>query len=143
MPAEPPLGLAILQLLSAPVQQVRDLVSRLMRRAQQGPAGAAIGVKTIQLVEELLVRRFPKLGREEIRAMFELEDLRNTRVWQEAEEEGREKGREEGREKGRAEKSAELVRKWLAKGMSIQEIAVLLDTTVQEVRRLSKNGRPS
>jgi predicted transposase/invertase (TIGR01784 family) len=137
MPAQPPLGLAILQLLSAPLQQVRDMVARLMRRARRGPAGADIGVKTIQLVEELLVRRFPKLGREEIRAMFELEDLRKTRVWQEAEEEGREKGRQEGREKGREE----LVQKWLAKGMPIQEVAALLDTTVQQVRRLSKNGR--
>ncbi len=35
----------------------------------------------------------------------------------------------------------ELVQKWLAKGMPIQEIAALLDTRVQEVRRLSKNGR--
>ncbi len=129
MPAQPPPGLAILQLLSAPVQQVKDLVAPLVRRTRQGPAGATIGVKTIQLVEELLVRRFPKLGREEIRAMFDLEDLRKTRVWQEAEEEGREK------------KSEELVQKWLAKGMPIQEIAALLDTTVQEVRRLSKNGR--
>jgi predicted transposase/invertase (TIGR01784 family) len=65
--------------------------------------------------------------------MFQLEDLRKTRVWQEAEEEGRVKGREEERE--------ELVRKWVEKGMAIREIAALLDMSVQEVRRLSKNGR--
>jgi predicted transposase/invertase (TIGR01784 family) len=69
------------------------------------------------------------LGREEIRAMFELEDLRKTRVWQEAREEGRKEGREE------------FIQKLLAKGMSIKKIAVLLDVTVQEVRRLSKNGK--
>jgi predicted transposase YdaD len=60
--------------------------------------------------------------------MFDLEDLRKTRVWQEAEEEGRAKGREASR--------ADLVQKWLAKGMPMREIAALLDTTVQEVRRL-------
>jgi predicted transposase/invertase (TIGR01784 family) len=83
--------------------------------------------------EEFLVRRFPKLDREEIRAMFQLEDLRKTRVWQEAEEEGREKGREQERE--------QVVRKCAAKGVPIKEIAELLDTSVHEVRRLSKNGR--
>jgi predicted transposase/invertase (TIGR01784 family) len=133
MPANPPLGLGILQLLSAQVQQLREMVGRLLRRAQQEFAGAEAGTKTIQLVEEFLVRRFAQLSREEIRAMFQLEDLRKTRVWRDAHEEGRNEGREEGRE--------ELVQKWLAKGMAVKEIAALLDTSVQEVRRLSKNGR--
>jgi predicted transposase/invertase (TIGR01784 family) len=65
--------------------------------------------------------------------MFQLEDLRKTRVWQEALEEGRQEGREK--------RTEELVHKWLAKGMAIKDIAALLDTSVQEVRRLSKNGR--
>ena len=107
------------------------------RRAQEEGAGTELRVKAIQLVEEFLVRRFAQLSREEIRAMFQLEDLRKTRVWREAHEEGREQGREERSE----ERSEELVYKWLAKGMAIKEIAALLDTSVQEVRRLSKNGR--
>jgi len=125
MPANPPLGLGILQLLSAPVQQLRDMVARLLRRSREEFAGSEPGVQTLELLEEFLVRRFPKLGREEIRAMFQLEDLQKTRVWQEAREQERE----------------ELVHKWLAKGMPIKEIAALLDTSVQEVRRLSKNGK--
>jgi predicted transposase/invertase (TIGR01784 family) len=133
MPANPPLGLRILQLLATPLQQLQAVVARLWRTAQEEYAGTELGVKTVQLVEEFLVRRYPQLGREEIRAMFHLEDLRKTRVWQEAHEEGREQGREQGRE--------ELVHKWLAKGMALKEIAALLDTSVQEVRRLSKNGK--
>jgi predicted transposase/invertase (TIGR01784 family) len=149
MPAAPPLGMAILQLLSAPGPQIPDMVARLIRRAQEEFAASALGVKAIELVEEFLVRRFPKLGREEIRAMFQLEDLRKTRVWQEAEEagrhqgreQGREQGRQEGRQEGREKEREELVRKWVAKGMAIKDIAALLDTSVGEVRRLSKNGR--
>jgi predicted transposase/invertase (TIGR01784 family) len=141
MPAKPPVGLAILQLLSAPLEQARSLVSRLLRTASEEFADAEAADKAVELVEELLVRRFPKLGREEIRAMFELEDLRKTRVWQEARAEGRQEGREEGREQGREEGREELVRKWLANGKTVKEIAELLDTSVQEVRRLSKNGR--
>jgi predicted transposase/invertase (TIGR01784 family) len=109
------------------------LVARLLRRAQEEFAGSDLAGKTIELVEEFLVRRFPKLDREEIRAMFQLEDLQKTRVWQEAEE--------QGREKGRNQKSEELIQKWLAKRMPIKEIAELLDTSVDEVRRLSKKGR--
>jgi predicted transposase YdaD len=73
------------------------MVAGLLRRAAENP-DAEQRARTVELVEELLVRRFAQLSREEIRAMFELEALRKTRVWQEAEEEGREKGREEGRE---------------------------------------------
>lgn len=57
--------------------------------------------------------------------MFQLEDLRKTRVWQEAQEEERE----------------HLVEKWLAKGMTLKEIATLLDVPVQAVRRMIKNGK--
>jgi predicted transposase YdaD len=46
--------------------------------------------------------------------MFQLEDLRKTRVWQEAHEEGREEGREQ--------RSEELVHKWLARGMAARTI---------------------
>jgi predicted transposase/invertase (TIGR01784 family) len=137
MPAQPPLGLAILQLLSASPPQIRNLVDRLIRRAREEFAATELGVKTVQLVEEFLIRRFPILGREEIRAVFQLEDLRKTRVWREAEK----AGREQGREQGRKQRDEELVQKWLAKGMSIKEIAELLGTSVPEVRRLSKNGR--
>jgi hypothetical protein len=41
----------------------------------------------------------------------------------------------------RPRQAVELVRKWVDKGMAIREIAALLDISVQEVRRLSKNGR--
>ena len=73
--------------------------------------------------------------------MFQLEDLRKTRVWQEAEEEGRLKGHTEGHAEGREQEREELVRKCVAKGMPVKDIAELLDTSVHEVRRLSKNGR--
>jgi predicted transposase/invertase (TIGR01784 family) len=133
IPANPPLSLGILQLLSAPLQQLKTLVGRLLGQAQKEFAGTELAVKTVQLVEEFLVRRFPQLSREEIRAMFQLEDLRKTRVWQEA--------REEGRQEGRQEERQEFVQRLLAKGMPIKEIAALLETSIAEVRRLSKNGR--
>jgi predicted transposase/invertase (TIGR01784 family) len=90
-------------------------------------------------VEELLIRRFAQLSREEIRAMFQLHDLRKTRVWQEAQEEGLEKGREEGQAEGIKLAKKELVQKWLAKGKKLKEVAELLDLPLEEVRRLAKD----
>jgi hypothetical protein len=54
---------------------------------------------------------------------------------------GAPKGARKAGQEGREKRTEELVHKWLAKGMAIKDIAALLDTSVQEVRRLSKNGR--
>ncbi len=62
--------------------------------------------------------------------MFELEDLRKTRVWQEAQEEGIAMGR-------KLEK-VDLVRSCLAKGMPAKEVADLLGVTAQVIRKLAK-----
>src|SRR5262245_26536507 len=73
-----------------------------------------LGDTAIELVEEVLIRRFSALTREEVRSMFQLEDLRKTRVWQEAHGEGVEKGIAKGTQKAKAD----MARKCLAKGMS-------------------------
>ena len=139
IPADPPPGLGILQLVSAPEIQVKDLVHRLLYKAKSEFVDGELGRKMIELVEELLVRRFSKLNREEIRAMFQLESLRNTRVWQEIHEEGIDEGIEKGRVEGKTLAKKELVGKWLAKGMSAQAIAELMEISVREVRRLAKD----
>jgi predicted transposase/invertase (TIGR01784 family) len=140
MPADPPLGLGILQLVSAPANLAKRLVARLLHQAELELANSELGGKVVELVEELLIRRFPQLDREEVRKMFQLHDLRETRVWQEAVEEGIEKGVEKGVEKGKALAQAELVRRWLAKGMATKEIAELLEISPQQVRRLAKEA---
>jgi len=48
---------------------------------------------------------------------------------------GLEQGREEGREKGREEGMKEVIGKMIEKGMSIAEIANILDLTEEEVRK--------
>ena len=80
--------------------------------------------------------------------MFELADIRKTASWREAYDEGVEKGFEKGFErgfergfeKGEARAAIKIVRKWLAKGKSVQQIAELLDVSLTEARRLPKNA---
>jgi predicted transposase/invertase (TIGR01784 family) len=141
MPSDPPLGLGILQLVSAPASAAKDIVARLVYRARNEFADTDMGVKVVELLEELLVRMFPKLNREEIRAMFELEDLRKTRVWQEACEEGLEKGLEKGREQGQTLEKKKLIRNLIARGTKAKEIAAILEISLREVRRLAKDSK--
>jgi predicted transposase/invertase (TIGR01784 family) len=96
----------------------------------------------IELVEELLIRRFADRDREEIRKMFHLTDIRKTTVWREAHDEGIEKGIEKGIKKGRQEgvnsAKREMVRNCLAKQMPVNEIATLVGLPVKDVRRIAK-----
>jgi len=59
--------------------------------------------------------------REEVEAMLGVK-LEETRIYQEAKEEGRE------------ELKLELVPRFLARGMSMEEVAQLLDLTIEQVR---------
>lgn len=105
--------------------------------------------KVVELVERLLLARFPEFSRQEMRMKFKLHDIRESKVWQEAHNLGREEGLEEGIEKGieegiekgieqgKAERDRELVRSLHAKGKSQSEIAKLLDLSPAQVRKLA------
>jgi len=88
------------------------------------------------------MRHFTELGREEIRRMFKLDDIRKSRVWQEAHEEGKEEGREEGKEQGKEQGKVlvkqQFVHRLRAKGKSLKEIADQLEIPLAEVRRLAR-----
>jgi len=53
-------------------------------------------IEILKLIETVLVYKFPKLTRAEIEAMFTLNDLKETRVYQDARQEGLQEGRQEG-----------------------------------------------
>jgi predicted transposase/invertase (TIGR01784 family) len=149
-------GLTLLQLVTAPKQETPEMVARLLDRAEQESDSERADV-IVELVEELLMRRFTQLNREEVRRMFQLHDLRKSRVWQEAHEEGMEKGMEKGRvegmeigraegmkkgraegmEKGKIQTHRELIQRLIAQGKSLHEIAKLLNLSLARVRRLA------
>lgn len=56
------------------------------------------------------MRQFTELNREEVRRMFQLHDLRESKVWQEAQD----------------LKALEFVKRMQSKGMTLKEIAALL-----------------
>lgn len=122
-------GLRILQLVTAPKSETREIVADLLDQSKR-ESSRARGQAIVQLVEELLMRRFTELNRPEIRKMFQLHDLKESKVWKEAEQIGREEGREET--------NRSHVHRLLTDGKPVKEISRLLGIPLAEVRRLSR-----
>jgi predicted transposase/invertase (TIGR01784 family) len=133
-------GVKLLQLVSAPESETRERVSKLIRESRQEFDCEHSNV-IVELMEELLMRRFKEMNREEIRQMFQLHDLRESKVWQEAHKEGKDEGKDEGKEEGRMLEKQDLVKRWHAKGKTIKEIAELLEIPAVEVRRMARGGK--
>ena len=64
--------------------------------------------------------KLPQTRREEIERMFSLDDLRQTRVWQEAQQEAR----------------LETVPRLHSMGLTVEQIAQALELTVEQVRQV-------
>jgi predicted transposase/invertase (TIGR01784 family) len=90
------LGVGLMQLIvadsAATVTQAQGLLDKTRSRDRTNPQIAAI----IELIETIIVYKFPQLSREEIERMLGLSELRATKVYQEALQEGRQEGRQEG-----------------------------------------------
>ena len=123
-------GIKILQLVTASREATKELVSDLVEQSRQ-EGDCERGRVIVELVEELLMRRFTELDREEIRRMFQLHDLKESKVWQEAVQVGEERGRER--------RDRDLVKRLQAKGTSLKEIAELLGIPLAEVRRIARS----
>ena len=72
--------------------------------------------------------------------MFELSDLKKTRVYQQAFEEGELKGKTEGIEEGERIGKLQAVPPMLAAGLTVEQIAQALGLTVDEVRQVSQEN---
>ncbi len=90
----------------------------------------------VELIETVVLYKLPRLSREEIQAMLQVHDIRETRVYQEAREEGLKEGMEKGMEKERLR----AISKMTAKNMSATEIADILGLDEQFVRQQMANG---
>ncbi|MGK7954376.1 MAG: DUF4351 domain-containing protein, partial [Crocosphaera sp.] len=65
---------------------------KLIEKAQNQLSDEGTKREFIDLIESIIVYKFPQKSREEIEAMFELADLKQTKVYQEALGEGEQKG---------------------------------------------------
>jgi predicted transposase/invertase (TIGR01784 family) len=136
--ANAPLGLSILYLLRQSEEQAPATARELIARAKSETGDEALRADLIELIETVIIYKLPRLSREEIQAMLQVHDIRESRVYQEGMEEGRQEGKQEGKQEG----LAIAIAKMAAKSMSVEEIAAILELDVDVVRQaLAKSVR--
>ncbi|HEY9610961.1 Rpn family recombination-promoting nuclease/putative transposase [Allocoleopsis sp.] len=131
--AEQYIGIGIVQLVVESKKKTPQVARNLIEKAQRELADVVTQQQVIELIETVILYKFPKLSREEIEAMLALNELKQTRFYQEALEEGRQEGLEQGREQGKLEAKLEMVSLLLEVGLSLEEIAQRLGLDLETV----------
>jgi len=124
---DPPLGLSILRMIGQPPQPATEAARRLLKRTKVEIFDLPLQQSLLQLIETVIIAKLPRLSRKEIQDMLEVNDLRETRVFQE--------GREEGREEERDRLLREAVPQLAARGFTAGEIAEILKVDLQTVNK--------
>ena len=101
--AQRSVGVGVVQLLSVTSKRkLGERAQELIERTSQ-TQGAGDGLsreQAIELVQTIVLYRFPNLSREELEAMLGLADLKHTKVYQELQQEVRAEALQEGELKG-------------------------------------------
>ncbi|KJH72123.1 Rpn family recombination-promoting nuclease/putative transposase [Aliterella atlantica] len=129
--ADQSIGIVIVKLAIAPPTTTVELARELVSRVRQQVTNDLQQRQLVQLIETILFYKLPTMSREEIEAMFELSDLKQTKVYQEAKEEGKLEGIIEGK--------LESVPRLLALGLTVEQIAQAFGLNVEDVRRAAQN----
>jgi predicted transposase/invertase (TIGR01784 family) len=90
------LGIGVLKLVVEAENQAVEQARSLIERTREQLTDEQLKRELIDLIETIIVYKFPQKSREEIEAMFGLSDLKQTKVYQEAKAEGRQEGIQQG-----------------------------------------------
>lgn len=129
-PTSQTLGIDIIKLVVEPEETAPNRARELITKTRQEIADRLSSQAIIDLIETIIVYKFPLLSRQEIEDMLKLNALKQTRVYQEALNEGREEGREEGK--------LAAVPLLLKAGISVEDIAQQLDINIEAVRKIAQ-----
>ncbi len=137
-----PIGIATIKLIVENKDTAIVTARKLIDRSQQEINAEPKRQQLLQLIETILVYKFPTMSRKEIEEMFGLSDLKQTRVYQEAKQEGLQEGLQEGIQEGIQEGSLKAklaaVSRLLALGLTVEQIAQALDLNVEQVRQAAQ-----
>ncbi|MCV3213750.1 Rpn family recombination-promoting nuclease/putative transposase [Plectonema radiosum NIES-515] len=128
------IGIEAVKLIIEPESTATTKAIEIVNSARQQIIDAAQQREIIQLIETILIYKLPRLSREEMGKMFGLNELKQTRFYQEVFAEGKLEGKLEGKEEGKLETIPQL----LALGLSIQQIAQALGLDEQVVRQAAQ-----
>jgi predicted transposase/invertase (TIGR01784 family) len=121
-------AVAALQLIGLKPTVAKSRAKALVQQVQHErhlPNSSAI----VELIETICVYKFPDLSREQIEAMLGTTNLKQTKVYQEAKQEGA------------LETKQESVSRFLAMGLTLQQVARGLDLPIEEVEQIVKQAQ--
>ncbi|MEQ9232781.1 Rpn family recombination-promoting nuclease/putative transposase [Coleofasciculus sp. E2-BRE-01] len=121
------LGVNVVKLVIEREKTAPEQARRLIEQAQVQITDETTKQNLIDLIETIIVYKLPQKSREEIQAMFGLSELKQTKVYQEAQEEGRQ------------ETKLKAIHRLMQLGLSVEMIAEGLDLpgeVVQPAARL-------
>ncbi|MEW6490973.1 MAG: Rpn family recombination-promoting nuclease/putative transposase [Cyanobacteriota bacterium] len=125
--AESSLGVGVVKLVIETEQAAPELARRLIEQAQQQIVDETTKRDLINLIETIIVYKLPQKSREEIEAMLGLNELKQTKVYQEAKQEGEHRGEQKAK--------LESIWRMLQLGLSLEVIAEALDLPVEVVQQ--------
>ncbi|MEC4982491.1 MAG: Rpn family recombination-promoting nuclease/putative transposase [Oscillatoria sp. PMC 1068.18] len=128
---EESLGRETLKLIVASEETAAARARQLISKATTEISARSRSQEFIQLIEKIVVYKFPNLSHKEIEAMLGLGDFKQTKVYQEAFEEGKVEGELLGKLRS--------VPTMLALGASPEYIANALGLDIQQVRQIAQN----
>ena len=131
LPAAEPdqFALRILDLIATKEAAALAKAKSLIPRLRKAKLPRILKQSLLEFILTVMVYKLPKMSREEIENMFEVTDIRQTRVFQEILEEGREEGRET------------VARNLLRMAVAIPDIAEATGLTPSQIRKLSKKSQ--
>ena len=128
--ANPSLSLGIVQLVVENQETAASFINQLIQQVQQEIEDDIYRQKVLELIETILVYKFTNLSRQELEAMFGLDELKQTRYFREVAEEAALKGELQGKLKS--------VPRLLQLGLTVEQIATALELDVEVVRQASQ-----
>jgi predicted transposase/invertase (TIGR01784 family) len=129
------LSIGMVQLVIGTEEAAIAQTNRLMQQARQELEDVVLRQKVLGLIETILVYKFTNLSRQELEAMFGLDELKQTRYFQEVAAEIAAKAKVEGKLEGKVEGKLESVPRLLQLGLSVEQIATALELDVEVVRQ--------
>ena len=122
-----PLGISLVKLIIAQDTEAPEKARNLLVRTKEEVEDSQLEQDMIDLIESIVVYKFPQMSRQEIAKMLEVEDLKQTRFYQEAFAEGKDEGKDEGK--------LEAVSRMVESGVHLEAIAYWLDLPIEKVRK--------
>ena len=125
------LGVGVVKLVIENQQTAPERARRLIEQAQAQIAEETTRRNLIDLIETIIVYKLPQKSREEIEAMLGLNELKQTKVYQEA--------KQEGLEEGKLKAKLESIWRMIQLGLSSETIAEGLDLPLAVVQQAARS----